>query len=344
MYQLDPLHDPRWSELLAWHPAANVFHLPEWLEALRRTYGYEPFVLTSSSPRQELTGGLAVCRVNSWLTGRRLVSLPFSDHCEPLVNGSEEFQRLLSGLKQEAARSKHKYIEFRPLGLLPGSESGLESSESFCLHRLDLSPTAAELFSGFHKDCIQRKVNRAEREKLVYEEGRSPALLRKFYDLQVVTRRRQELAPQPFAWFQNLVDCMGEKSRIRMVSKGDRPIASMLTLQFRRTVVYKYGCSDKAFSNLGGMPLLFWKAVQDAKREGLLELDLGRSEWNNEGLVQFKDRLGAKRTTVTYWRYPAISAAPGRASWKIGMAKRVFSRLPDAWLTATGNLLYRHIG
>jgi hypothetical protein len=344
LYQVDPLRDPRWNELLARHPAASVFHTPQWLEALRRTYGYEPFVLTASSPRQELAEGFAVCRVNSWLTGRRLVSLPFSDHCEPLVNGSQDFARLLAELKQEAARNKRKYVELRPLNLLPGQESGLETSESFCLHKLDLSPTAAELFSGFHKDCIQRKVHRAEREGLTCEEGRSPALLRKFYDLLVITRRRQELAPQPLAWFQNLVDCMGENSQVRVVSKGAQPVASMLTLRFRRAMVYKYGCSDKAFSNLGGMPLLFWKAVQEAKSEGLLELDLGRSDWDNEGLVQFKDRLGAKRTAISYWRYPALSAAPARAGWKMSMAKRIFSHLPDAWLTTTGSLLYRHIG
>jgi len=344
MYQVDPLQDRRWSKLLLKHPAATVFHLPEWLEALRRTYGYEPVVFTTSAPHQELTEGFAMCRVDSWLTGRRLVSLPFSDHCEPLVSNTKELQRLLSDLKQEIARGIHRYIELRPLSLFPGCESGLERSERFCLHKLDLSPTATELFGRFHNNCVRKKILRAEREGLVYEEGHSAALLQKFYDLQVITRRRHQLAPQPFTWFRNLAACMGEKLQVRLVSKDNKSIASILTLKFRRTLVCKYVCSDKLFSNLGGLQLLFWKAIQDAKREGLLEIDLGRSEPGHEGLILFKEHFGATRTTATYWRYPASAAAQGRDTWKMGVAKRVFSHLPNAWLTTAGSLLYRHIG
>jgi lipid II:glycine glycyltransferase (peptidoglycan interpeptide bridge formation enzyme) len=237
-----------------------------------------------------------------------------------------------------------KYIEIRPLGLQPAGESGLAQSKSFYCHTLDLGPAAAELFHGFHKDCVQRKIHRAEREGLVCEDGRSPELLRKFYSLQITTRRRQQLPPQPFAWFRNLAACMGDKLKIRVASKDGTPVASILTLQHRRTLVYKYGCSDKAFSNLGGMQLLFWQAIQDAKSQGLMEFDLGRSDWENEGLIRFKDRLGATRSTLTYWRYPASSAAQATSTWKRNAAKRIISCLPDACLSAAGNLLYRHIG
>lgn len=343
MYQLDPLQDPRWNELLLRHPAASVFHMPEWLEALRRTYGYRPIVFTTSAPYKELRGGLAFCQVNSWLTGRRLVSLPFSDHCEPL-SGMEEFWRLWVCLKQEAVRSKYKYIEFKPLNCCLDHEDGLQKSDSFVFHKLDLRPPAADLFGGFHKDCVQRKIQRAERERLVYEDGHTSSLLRKFYNLQVITRRRQQLPPQPFAWFRNLAACMREKLNICVVSKDSKPVASMLTLQCRRTVVYKYGCSDKVFSNLGGMQLLFWRAIQKAKREGLVEFDLGRSDLANEGLIAFKDRLGATHRIMTYWKYPASSMARRQDSWQIGLAKRLFSHLPNAWLTTAGALLYRHVG
>ena len=70
------------------HPKASVFHTPAWLQALRWTYGDEPVVFTTSPPTAELTNGVVFCRVKSWLTGRRLISLPFSDHCEPLCDSS----------------------------------------------------------------------------------------------------------------------------------------------------------------------------------------------------------------------------------------------------------------
>ncbi len=86
LYQIDPVRDPRWAVFLKRHPRASVFHTPGWLEALCRSYGYESIGYTSSPPGEEIRNGLVFCRVDSWLTGRRMVSLPFSDHCEPLFN------------------------------------------------------------------------------------------------------------------------------------------------------------------------------------------------------------------------------------------------------------------
>ena len=94
VHQIDPLQDPRWAELLQAHPQASIFHTPGWLESLQRTYGYEPLVLTTSPPGSALTNGVVFCRVKSWLTGERLVSVPFADHCQPLVRAR---RRLLLG-------------------------------------------------------------------------------------------------------------------------------------------------------------------------------------------------------------------------------------------------------
>src|SRR6266851_2845218 len=76
IHVLDPLADKRWDELVTRHPSASVFHQRGWLEALARTYGYEPYVLTTTPPGGPLANGIAVCRVSSWVTGTRSVSLP----------------------------------------------------------------------------------------------------------------------------------------------------------------------------------------------------------------------------------------------------------------------------
>jgi hypothetical protein len=80
MMVIDPLNDIRWTRFVETHPRASLFHSVPWLQALQRTYRYEPLVYTRCPQGQDLTDGIAFCRVESWLTGRRLVSLPFSDH------------------------------------------------------------------------------------------------------------------------------------------------------------------------------------------------------------------------------------------------------------------------
>ena len=177
-----------------------------------------------------------------------------------------------------------------------------------------------------------------------YEAGTSERLLSRFYGLLRLTRRRHGLPPQPLAWFRNLIACLGDGVTIHVASKDGRPIASILTLSFKKTMVYKYGGSDARHHRLGGMPFLFWRAIQDAKAQGIEELDLGRSDIDQPGLVAFKDHLGATRTTLTYYTCPARRKGTAHDGPISRAARRVVSHLPDAALDLTGRLLYRHLG
>src|SRR5437660_378331 len=114
-YQLDPTTDARWAELVERHPRATVFHTVAWLRALQRTYGYEPVAFTTSSPTGDLKNVLVFCHINSWLTGSRLVSLPFSDHCEPLCDSDEDMNFLIRYLQTSLEHEKWKYLEIRPI-------------------------------------------------------------------------------------------------------------------------------------------------------------------------------------------------------------------------------------
>src|ERR1700683_255821 len=102
VYEINPLCDPRWEALVQSHPRSSVFHSTNWLRALQTAYGYDPLVVTTCSPDAALTNGLLFCRVNSWLTGRRFVSLSFSDHCAPLVSNSTELDNLLLHMRRYA--------------------------------------------------------------------------------------------------------------------------------------------------------------------------------------------------------------------------------------------------
>src|ERR1700733_6694175 len=269
IHQIDPVRDQRWAALLKRHPKATAFHTPEWLSALKQTYGYEPVALVAANPDGDLYAGVVVCKIKSWLTGSRMVSLPFSDHCEPLVETGEELALLIGALKRELDSGKTNYLEIRPVSIFAEVSRELIKTATFCSPRLSLRPSLEEIFRTFHRDCVQRKIRRAERESLSYEEGSSESLVAAFYSLLGMTRRRQGSALQPMAWFRNLMASMGNALKIRLVSRDGHPLASILTLAYKDTLVYKYGCSNKNFSRLGGTHLLFWKAIQDAKNEGL---------------------------------------------------------------------------
>ena len=341
---IDPLTDTRWDDLVASHPNASAFHRRGWLEALKETYGYQPFVITSASPAESLTNGIVVCRITSWLTGTRLVSLPFADHCDALFGDSADGAHLTHSLFEECTRQHCKYLEFRPLLTAAELGNGCQPSESFCFHELDLGPRIEQLFKSLHKDSIQRKIRRAEKEQLTCEVGRSDELIEAFYNLLLITRRRHQLPPQPIAWFRNLALHMGDGMQIRVARKNGSAVAAMLTLRHRAKVIYKYGCSDGAFHQLGGMPFLFWKLIEESKASGAESLDFGRSETDNDGLVAFKDKFGTVKRLLTYYRYPQAAKQSAHSWGDSGFARRMFSILPDGVLSAAGKVLYRHIG
>ncbi|HTR67367.1 MAG TPA: GNAT family N-acetyltransferase [Terriglobales bacterium] len=353
VYRIDPLNDPRWADFLHSQPAASIFHTPGWLQALRRTYGYEPFVLTTTPPGRELANGLPFCRIRSWLTGERLVSLPFADHCQPLFSRSADLYEVLEQICGQPARSA-RYVEIRPLppqalgDALPPTtieqHTRLRPGNAYRLHRLDLQPDLDLLFQAFDKSSIQRGIRRAERLPLTYEEGTSPALLKKFYHLQVLTRRRHRLPPQPLQWFRNLLEALGREARIRVVSSDGQPVASILTLFYNRAMVYKYGCSDPRFNNLHGTTLLFWRTIQQAKQEDARVFDLGRSDLDNPGLLRFKAKWGSREFPLAYWRFPpAANHAPVFSRGKQA-GRQLLARLPDSLLILLGKTLYKHAG
>jgi len=344
VWTIDPLQDARWPEFVARHPNATVFHTRGWLKALQATYGYEPIAFTTSAPSDGLNNAVVCCAVRSWLTGHRLVSLPFSDHCEPLVEHPEVLELLCAHLGSLLNQGAYKYIEVRSADPAMNGISGFTEAETYALHRLDLRPALDVLYGKLHKDCIQRKIRRAERASLEYVTGRSLELLRDLYGLLQLTRARHHVPPQPFAWFHHLVDCLGEAVSIHVVYQDGRPLAGMLTLRHGKTMVYKYGGSDAAFHHLGCMPFVFWQVIKHAKETGAEVLDLGRSDLDNPGLIAFKDRWSSDRIPLVTWRMPAVPASAFAEGMTRQYAKRMMGYLPEPVLALAGRLLYRHMG
>jgi hypothetical protein len=348
-HRIEPLKDPRWDSLLGRHPRASVFHSFPWLQALKWTYGYEPIAYTTSPAGQDLENAIVFCRVNSWLTGRRLVSLPFSDHCAPLVDGTEDIDVLAAALEEEVERERLDYMEVRPLQSFDLTTLLCRTTITYSYHKLDLRPDLDVLFENLHKSSTQRKIRRAEREALTYREGSTPEFLDHFYHLFTLTRQRHRLPPQPKAWFANLMECFGETLKIRLAFKNNRPLAGIITIAYKDTLSYKYGGCDSKFNNLGCMHLLLWRSIEDAKASRLHYLDFGRTDAGQQSLIIFKNRWGASQSVVTYSRYGVSKRSThffdlSMTKWKAKTAKYVMAHLPSPIVSKIGQALYGHVG
>jgi hypothetical protein len=344
IYEIDPIEDARWERFVDGHPDASIFHTRGWLQALQRTYGYTPTAFTASHAGSDLVSGICFCRITGLFGRRKLVSLPFSDYCVPLMGDRRELDGYLQYLREKLALETWSYIEIRS-SLSSGHDAWLSADRgAFVLHKLNLQSDLEDIAKGFHQSCILRKIKRAEREGVQYQAGTSEELLKQFYKLLVVTRRKHGLPPQPYEWFQNLIACLGQKILIHVAYKNLQPLAAIITVTHQRTVIYKYSCSDHRDSNLGGTQLLLWNVIRAAKAQGLTELDLGRSETSNQGLVNFKDRWGATKLNLLYRRYPGKPQAGMLMKSTEAFGRYICSHAPLGLLTAAGKAIYRFAG
>ena len=81
---INPLQFTGWDELLLTQPESTFFHSSHWARVLYDTYGYKPLYFTVRD-NDKLSALVPVMEIDSFLTGKRGVSLPFTDFCEPII-------------------------------------------------------------------------------------------------------------------------------------------------------------------------------------------------------------------------------------------------------------------
>lgn len=338
---LDP-SDKRWVTFIAATPQANnIFYHPAWSDLIARCYGYRSFVIALCSAQGEIAAGLPMLEVNSPLTGKRWVSLPFTDHCAPLYDSSHSLNQLTSELIDWFKGKKTPPIELR-WPYPPNSELQLQTSD--VLHTIDLSKGLEATASRLHPMHL-RNIKTAERKGVQIEFGQEEKHLDSFYRLHLATRQRQGIPIQPRKFFDLLEELIIKQGLgfVLIAYKGDIELAAAVFLHWRQTLTYKYGASSKESLALRPNNLLFWTAIRWGCENGYTTLDLGKTDVKNIGLQAFKSNWGAEEIPLTYTYlsttrlHPTEGTVMGVMQWLI--------RSSPSWVCKTlGECLYGHFG
>jgi Acetyltransferase (GNAT) domain len=338
---VNPLVNARWDRLLESYPTATIFHTSAWARVLCEHYRYRPtYFLVQADDR--LLGMLACMEVESWITGRRGVALPFTDLSEPLVTeDTEPGGFLFATLNQGRARGWKSLVLHGGSNLLTSAAPGL----AFYTHSLDLFPHCDRLFKGF-KDTVRRHVRTAQRNGLSVEIGCSNALMDAYYSLHCLTRKKHGIPPQAAEFFRSIQRNLLQKG-LGFVAIGrgkGKAVAGAVFLHQGTRAYYKFGASNKDDLHLRGNNLVMWESIRRLKAEGFATLDFGRTSIGNEGLRRYKLGWGTKESTVHYHRFDfrknQFVEDSDQAS---GFHTRIFSLMPIPALRWCGRMLYRHV-
>jgi hypothetical protein len=337
--QENPVASTDWQERISNQSGASVFHSVAWAKVLSDSYGFTPIYFTALRG-SELASAMPLMEVDSWLTGKRGVSLPFTDECEPL--GFEPGSNLLEKILRVGRTRKWKHVEFR------GGDKffkGAPPSLTFFGHKLKLSTDPDSLFNSL-ESSVRRAIRKAENAGLTVEFSQAPDATRDYYKLHCQTRKEHGLPPQPYQFFRKIHEHIlaSNSGVIVTATLRGQPIASAIYFHSGVEAVYKFGASDNTFQELRANNLVMWEAIKWLANKGMKTLRFGRTSEANEGLRRYKLGWGAEEYRINYFKYDLrknalVTEKDAATEWH----NQIFRSLPIFFLRWTGSILYKHI-
>jgi CelD/BcsL family acetyltransferase involved in cellulose biosynthesis len=332
--------DPGWLRFVQEHAAATPFHHPAWSAAVAATYGYPSFVLALRAEDGCLLAGMPVMEVRNPLGRPRLVSLPFTDYCPPLVREGEDVGRFVEALSQRRSSGDDLAIEVR--GALPlGSRSHQRVIGT--RHLIDLERDPDAVYRRFDGSRVRKRIASARALGVTVTLERSRDALATFYGLHCETRRRLGVPVQPGRFFDHIWQYMLEPDLgfVAVARAGQKPIGAALFLAWNRHLIYKYSASDRRQLNLRPNLMVLWAAMEWGCRNGYRSFDMGRTDAGNESLRVFKAGWGSTEVPLVYTQLGRSIPPRGHSGASRGLALLI-RYSPTIVCRAVGELLYRY--
>jgi hypothetical protein len=184
------------------------------------------------------------------------------------------------------------------------------------------------------------------REGVTVERRTDLDAMKEFMRLNVLTRRKLGVPPQPDRFFLNFHRRMIAAGHgfVTLALHDHRVIAASVSLQFNRSVYYKYSASDQLYLKYKPNHQTVWDTIQWGCENGCTVFDFGRTDPANEGLLSYKRGWGVEETELVYHRLADSPMKHGGASGPLDRVKPLIKKLPAPVLKKVGELLYGHVG
>ena len=339
---INPLGYPAWDDLVGSNPAGSFFHTTNWARVLKESYGYTPkyFTILTNGTLQAL---IPIMEIDSALTGRRGVSLPFSDYSEPFAENAENYRRLVEEVVRYGKKAGWKTIEIRG-GEGPWKEARTYSE--YYGHRKKLNSSEKELFTCLRTN-MQRNVNKALKNGISVVFLKSADAIDVYYRLHCITRKKHGIPPQPRIFFRKIHEHILSRDMgfVALASYNNNVIAGSVYFHFDKQAIYKYGASNDIGRNYRANNLIMWEAIKLYSRNGYECLLFGRTECYNRGLRDYKMGYGVEEYGIKYYKYNIRkNKVMANSVFPHSYLNKTFRHIPIPLSRAIGELLYKHIG
>lgn len=333
--------EEEWKEFLSNCNSATIYHTPEWKKFLEDTFHYKPYYFFAKNESGEIVGFLPMFQIKSRLTGNRLCSVPFAHICGPVGNEnllgdlvSSSFN-LFNDLKLDSFEIRES-IKF----------DGFHQKNSFSTHILELPPEIKAVWQRLDKGSVRWAIKKSENSGISVSKAENIEDLKKFYELNCVTKKELGVPCHPWKFFKNLFDLLRNNLSLYVARFNNEIIAGGIMEYYKDTVLYGYGAADPKYLGLYPYNAFLWKAIEDACITGYKYFDFGRTSYDNSGLINFKKRWGTKEKKLYYSSYPGNheSLTENRDNLKYRIGTKVIRNMPMPIYKTFSDVVFGHFG
>ncbi len=314
------IREEEWMRFLGGCDRATIYYTPGWKRFLDTVFPYKSHYLFAQDDTGEVVGVLPLFEVRSRLMGNRLTSAPFAHLCGPVGTGEAVFTLLGEAI----SLSERLSVDFLQINDLVG-EPRFQRQNTFCSHILKLSPRIDLQWRRLDKGSVRWAIKKARRSGVTVDTSTSTADIRRFYELNCLTKKKLGVPAHSWDFFSNLFAALKENAILyRALYEGDM-IAGGIMVRYNGTVLYAYGAASPDHLPVSPYNAFLWRSIEDACASGYRLFDFGRTAKTDSGLMHFKKRWGAIEQPLSYSFYPFVprNALRDRA----GITRRAMSKL-----------------
>ncbi|WP_422060266.1 FemAB family XrtA/PEP-CTERM system-associated protein [Sphingopyxis sp.] len=331
-----------WDAYVAGHADATPFHTRAWCQAVTKATGHKCHPLAARDAGGAIVGLLPLHHIRSPLFGQALVATGFAVD-GGLLADDEAAARALADAAIDLARSLGvPSVELRG-GPQPGGwhiEDGVYAGFARDLAADD----DAELLAIPRKQ--RAEVRKALESGLTVTTGRGESERADHYRTYATSVRNLGTPVFPKSLFSCVLDAYGDEADILTVRENGRPVASVLGLYWRGTVMPYWGGGTSEARKLRANELMYFALMRHARSKGCTRFDFGRSKLGT-GPFAYKKNWGFEPRPLVYarWLAPGEQARdtnPNSAKYRLQVD--LWKKLPLWAANRIGPLIARGLG
>lgn len=329
---------PAWDAFVRAAPDGTFFHLAGWAGVIERSFGHAPHYLLAERTG-EIVGVLPLVHMRTLFFGNALISTPFCVYGGVLAADRRAYEMLVDAACDLARDLGVDYLELRDR------------------ERGDLDWPTKDLYVTFRKEILPD-----EQANLLAIPRKQRAMVRKGIDaglqshvdsdiarfFAVYSESVRNLGTPVFSrrYFRELYRAFAPDCEVLTVTRGDTPVASVMSFYFRDEVLPYYGGGTAAARECKANDFMYWELMRRACQRGLRVFDYGRSK-RGSGSFAFKQHWGFEPKQLHY-RYYLVRAktipdvSPNNPRYTLFI--NAWRRLP-LWVSRTvGPFLAKQLG